>query len=108
MNAKRLFLLMMSVALALPFHAATNYGIRIGGVAVTSDNCHNISGDGVSTQADGKVSYDPTTNVLTLKGVYVDCQHQYNGRNQHTGASETAWCTRSATTASTTAPSTPT
>ena len=65
----------------LPLQAATDYGIRIGSTYINSDNNNNVTGDGISTRANGKIAYDPTTNVLTLKGAYVDCLGKYNGIN---------------------------
>ena len=71
----------LTMVAAPTVEAATYYGIRIGGVNVTSDNCWNVTGGGIATTgADGKISYDPSTNVLTLRGTYVDCQRN-NGIN---------------------------
>ena len=39
------------------------YNLWVGGVQVTSANAENITGDGIK----GSVSYDPDTNILTLK-----------------------------------------
>ena len=48
---------------------ADNYGIQIAGVDVTSLNCKDLSGiDGV----DGKISYDPETNTLTMEDVTIN------------------------------------
>ena len=45
------------------------YGIKIAGVDVTSLNCKDLSGiDGV----DGKISYDPETNTLTMEDVTIN------------------------------------
>ena len=46
-----------------------SYGIKIAGVDVTSLNCKDLSGiDGV----DGKMSYDPETNTLTMEDVTIN------------------------------------
>lgn len=46
-----------------------SYGIKIAGVDVTSLNCKDLSGiDGV----DGKISYDPETNTLTMEDVTIN------------------------------------
>ena len=46
-----------------------NYGIEILGVKVTSLNCKDLSGiDGV----DGKISYNPETNTLTMEDVTIN------------------------------------
>ena len=47
--------------------AATGYGLTVGGVAVTSANADNVLNDDYSS-----VSYDATTNTLTLKGVHLN------------------------------------
>ena len=44
------------------------YDIRVAGVKVTSDNCSNITGEGIS----GKVSYDPETRTMTLEDATID------------------------------------
>ena len=72
----------LAMAAAPTVAAATYYGIRIGGVNVTSDNNWNVTGGGIATVTDGKITYDPSANVLTLRGAYVDCQ-----RNNGTGSS---------------------
>ena len=46
---------------------AVNYGINVGGVAVTSNNASNITGSGIT----GSVSYNPNTNTLTLNGATI-------------------------------------
>ena len=54
---------------------ADNYGIQIAGVDVTSLNCKDLSGiDGV----DGKISYDPETNTLTMEDVTINTT-DFNG-----------------------------
>ena len=44
------------------------YDIKVAGVKVTSDNCSNITGEGIS----GKVSYDPETRTMTLEDATID------------------------------------
>ena len=52
-----------------------SYGIQIAGVDVTSLNCKDLSGiDGV----DGKISYDPETNTLTMEDVTINTT-DFNG-----------------------------
>ena len=54
---------------------ADNYGIQIAGVDVTKKNCKDLSGiDGV----DGKISYDPETNTLTMEDVTINTT-DFNG-----------------------------
>ena len=45
-----------------------NYGITIAGVKVTSENCNNITDEYIT----GSVSYNPTTNTLTLDNATID------------------------------------
>ena len=48
---------------------ATDYGLKVAGVDVTSDNCADLSViDGVK----GTVSYDPATKTLTLQDATID------------------------------------
>ena len=52
-----------------------SYGIQIAGVDVTKKNCKDLSGiDGV----DGKISYDPETNTLTMEDVTINTT-DFNG-----------------------------
>ena len=44
--------------------AGTSYGVWVGNTKVTSDNASNVL-------SDGKVSYDPATKTLTLKGATI-------------------------------------
>ena len=50
---------------------AATYDLWVGGVEVTSANASNIKGAGVS----GKVSYNASTNTLTLNGATITGQH---------------------------------
>lgn len=47
--------------------AADSYGMIVGGIEVTAENCQNITGPGIS----GKVSYDPAQNILTFDNATV-------------------------------------
>ena len=47
--------------------AAESYGLYVGGVEVTSENCGSITGNGIS----GTVSYDPNKDELTLNGATI-------------------------------------
>lgn len=54
---------------------ATDYGLKVAGVDVTSDNCADLSViDGVK----GTVSYDPATKTLTLQDATIDKPGDYN------------------------------
>ncbi len=59
---------------ALPQQAhAEDYGLKIGGKAVTSDNYGDISSSGgFSAVKSGKVSYDPSTKTLTLENAVIN------------------------------------
>ena len=63
-----LFLLFALLLLPLGSWAQTDYGITIGGVAVTSNNATNVMGDnGTPT-----VTFDSSTNTLTLNNAQVN------------------------------------
>ena len=49
--------------------AATNYGLSISGVSITSDNYQNLSSLGITS---GTMTFDPTTGTLTLNNVTLD------------------------------------
>ena len=52
------------IALSTPAQAQTEYDIWICGTQVTSENCGDLS---VIEGVNGTVTYDPTTNTLTLQ-----------------------------------------
>ena len=54
--------------------AATYYGFKIGGVSVNSDNYSNVTGSNIS----GSVSYNPSTNTVTLTNVTISRTGSYN------------------------------
>ena len=57
---------------------ATDYGLKVAGVDVTSDNCADLSViDGVK----GTVSYDPATKTLTLQNATIDKADAVNVEN---------------------------
>lgn len=49
--------------------AATDYGFKIGGVSVTSDNCNNVTGSYIKG---GTVVYNPSTKTVTLTDVTIE------------------------------------
>ena len=51
------------------FSAAAGYGVTVNGVEVDEVNYTDVLADGVN---DGKVSYDPATNTLTVSGALTD------------------------------------
>lgn len=61
-----LILMMMSSALAM---AQDSYGLKIAGVEVTSENCKDLS---VIEGVEGKISYNPETNTLTMQDATID------------------------------------
>ena len=64
---KLLFTLMMLVPIGM--WAQTDYGITVGGEAVTSENASNITGNNIEAYSAGEpysISYDVTSNTLTL------------------------------------------
>lgn len=57
---------------------ATDYGLKVAGVDVTSDNCAGLSViDGVK----GTVSYDPATKTLTLQDATIDKADEFTIEN---------------------------
>ena len=57
---------------------ATDYGLKVAGVDVTSDNCADLSViDGVK----GTVSYDPATKTLTLQDATIDKADEFTIEN---------------------------
>lgn len=68
MIMKRILLLSMTLLFTVwGAHAATDYGFKIGGVSVTSDNCNNVTGSNIS----GSVVYNPSTSTVTLTNVTI-------------------------------------
>ena len=61
-----LILMMMSSALAM---AQDSYGFKVANVEVTSDNCADLS---VIEGVEGKISYNPETNTLTMQDATID------------------------------------
>ena len=53
-----------------------SYGIKIAGVDVTALNCKDLS---VIDGVDGKMSYNPETNTLTMEDVTIDATGNNNG-----------------------------
>ena len=72
---KKILTTLMVVLLAgLAAQAATYYGFKIGGVSVNSDNYNNVTGSTIS----GSVSYNPSTNTVTLTNVTISRTGDYN------------------------------
>ncbi|MBQ6191240.1 MAG: hypothetical protein IJK51_02950 [Bacteroidaceae bacterium] len=60
---------------------AEYYGIKVGGVSVTSDNCNNITGSNIKTWFDEYMTtcrYDPDTKTLTLGNILIERTGSYN------------------------------
>lgn len=69
---KALFLVFVFVCVNV---CADDYGIKVGGVSVTSSNYTNITGDKITAYNSGQsysVKYNPSTKTLTLKNVRID------------------------------------
>ncbi|MBO7609377.1 MAG: hypothetical protein J6S96_04155 [Muribaculaceae bacterium] len=64
---RNLLLLFAAILVGLSVQAATYYGFKIGGVAVNSDNCNNVTGNTIS----GTVKYDLSSNTVTLTNVTI-------------------------------------
>ena len=61
-----LVIMMMSSAFVM---AQDSYGFKIAGVEVTSENCKDLS---IIEGVEGKISYNPETNTLTMQDVIID------------------------------------
>lgn len=62
MKQLRQFLMLLTTLLVSQSAMAEYYGIQVGGVKVTSENCMNITGEYIN----GFASYDPSTKTLIL------------------------------------------
>ena len=68
--------LLSTTAFSAP--TATDYGLKVAGVDVTSDNCADLSViDGVK----GTVNYDPATKTLTLQDATIDKADEFTIEN---------------------------
>ena len=68
--------LFSTTAISAP--TATDYGLKVAGVDVTSDNCADLSViDGVK----GTVNYDPSTKTLTLQDATIDKADEFTIEN---------------------------
>ena len=63
---QKLFTLLLALIGLTTTVWAEDYGIKIGGVAVTSDNYTNITSSNFPAVTSGYVTYDPSTRTLTL------------------------------------------
>ena len=75
MKKIQLLSLLLMLACFVPQAArAEYYGIQVGGVSVTSDNCNNITGSNIKAFLDGTphASYDPSTKTLTLDNILIE------------------------------------
>ena len=71
---KRLFALLFAL-IGLTSAWAANYGLKIGGVQLTSDNYTNITAaGGFSAVKSGTVTFNPTTKTLTLSNAVIEAE----------------------------------
>ena len=68
---------------AVSAFGATDYGLTVGGVDVTSDNCSNITGEHIekhssATDDEYYIKYDPLTKTLTFKNILIERTGSYN------------------------------
>ncbi len=68
-NYLHLLALLLATVLPAAGMAATNYGIYVAGVPVTSDNARNITGSDILS---GYATYDASKNMLTLNNMEID------------------------------------
>lgn len=81
MTKKVLFMLLLAIVTAVNVAAkATNYGIKIANMEVTSNNCKNITHKCITPYTEGVESYvrfDPQKKVLTFCNVNIECKDKY-------------------------------
>ena len=65
---KKLLLTLTLLLATVAVQAATNYGINVGGVEVSSSNYNSVTGGDIKS---GAVSYNPNTKTLTLNAVTI-------------------------------------
>ena len=69
---KKILLLSILALAAVVAQAATKYEINVGGVEVNSDNASNVTGGAITKlSSSGKVSYNASTNTLTLTDISI-------------------------------------
>ena len=74
MKQLRQFLMLLTTLLVSQSAMAEYYGIQVGGVKVTSENCTNITGEHIKPWLDGYIStcsYNPETKTLTLGNISI-------------------------------------
>ena len=79
---KRLNLFLVAILfVSISSWGATDYGLTVGGVDVTSDNCSNITGEHnkkYATDDEYYIKYDPATKTLTFKNILIERTGSYN------------------------------
>ena len=68
-------ILLLMLALVPQVARAEYYGIKVGGVSVTSDNCDNITGENIKRVYSSDnywVRYEPSTKTLTLHNIKIE------------------------------------
>ncbi len=68
MKTRLIAMMMVALTCVTAMQGATYYGFKIGGVSVTSDNYRNVTGSNIKA---GTVTYDPSTNEVTLTNVTI-------------------------------------
>ena len=66
---------LLSLLMPIGAWGQTEYGLTVGGVVVTSENAESITGDNIQ----GSVSFDPSTNTLTLNDATISGTTISNG-----------------------------
>ena len=70
----RLVVMLFMLTTAITMQGATDYGITVAGVKVTSDNASNITGTGIKS---GKVTYSSGSKTLTLNNATINYSSGY-------------------------------
>ncbi len=85
---KKLLSLFLLLSVAFASYAATDFGISVAGVRVTSDNKNNITGAGIT----GSISYNIAKNMLTLNNATIDVRNlEVNAITNDYGARANLW-----------------
>ena len=85
---KKILVFVFASVLGFVNVSAEDYGIKVGGVSVTSSNCDNVTGSNIKANKEGEnyyVKYNFSTKTLTLKNVKIERTGSDNRAIYNTG-----------------------
>ena len=85
---KKILVFVFASVLGFVNVSAEDYGIKVGGVSVTSSNCNNVTGSNIKAYKEGEsyyVKYNFSTKTLTLKNVKIERTGSDNRAIYNTG-----------------------